>query len=68
METTIEIRRKCPGVGYKRANWPETVHHILSVGTAEVRVIVPKGEVLTFVGIACLMVASLLSFITGGAR
>ena len=66
--TTIEIRRKCPGFGYKRGVWPETVHHILSVGTAEVRVIVPKGETLGVVGTVSLMVASLVTLITGGAR
>jgi hypothetical protein len=55
---TIEIRPCQPSLGYQRQRWPKTRHHVLRIGTREVRAIVWDGESVRPLGIVALVLAS----------
>lgn len=55
---TIEVR-PCPiAAGYQRQRWPKTRHHIVRLGTREVRLIIGKDESVRPLGLVALIVAS----------
>lgn len=56
----LECRSKPWGIGYARQAWPKANHHVVRVGTREVRVIVEQGESPTIAGVVGLLVAGLL--------
>jgi hypothetical protein len=55
----LEVRPREFGLGYQRQRWPRARHHILRIGTREVRVIVTEDATPTVAGIIGLMIAGL---------
>ena len=56
----LETSRRPIGLGYTRQIWPQTVHHIVRIGTREARVIVPTGFAPSTASIVYLIVSGLI--------
>lgn len=56
----LETSRRPIGLGYTRQVWPQTVHHIVRIGTREARVIVPHGFTPSTLSVASLLVSGLI--------
>lgn len=57
----IEIRPCQPSLGYQRQRWPKTRHHVMRIGTREVRAIVDNTESVGVLAIAAMIAASFLA-------
>jgi hypothetical protein len=57
----IEIRPCQPSLGYQRQRWPKTRHHVMRIGTREVRAIVDNTESVGVLAIAAMIAASFLT-------
>jgi hypothetical protein len=57
----IEIRPCQPSLGYQRQRWPKTRHHVMRIGTREVRAIVDNTESGGVLAIAAMIAASFLT-------
>lgn len=56
----LETSRRPIGLGYTRQVWPQTVHHIVRIGTREARVIVPNEFTPSTLSVVSLIVSGLI--------